>query len=229
MEYIPGGDFSSILTKYGALDEKTARFYIAELVLAVEFLHRQKIIHRDLKPDNILLDLNGHLKLADFGLSELGATKHIENQKAGEIFNEKNNKEKQKEAIKKLGNKNIVENNIFEDIQLFDSQGSEFEYRNYKNDEEYCKNSKKFTMKNSCSLKKIKIVGTPDYIAPEVILGESTSNESIDWWSLGCIVYEFIVGIPPFNDNTIEKIFDNIVNFRIEWPEIGLFLIYNYI
>jgi serine/threonine protein kinase len=50
---------------------------------------------------------------------------------------------------------------------------------------------------------KNRIVGTPDYIPPEVIKGESISNKSIDWWSLGVILYEFLVGFPPFNDSTV--------------------------
>ena len=66
-----------------------------------------------------------------------------------------------------------------------------------------------------------RIVGTPDYIAPEIILGESTNNKSLDWWSMGVIMYEFLVGVPPFNDESVEKIFDNIRNMRITWPEIG--------
>lgn len=67
-EFIRGGDFSKILYRFGALEEDVARFYLAELVLAIESLHRKSIIHRDLKPDNILLDSTGHIKLADFGL-----------------------------------------------------------------------------------------------------------------------------------------------------------------
>lgn len=51
---------------------------MAELTLAVEYLHSQNIIHRDLKPDNILLDQQGHLKLADFGLSEVGFNKKLQ-------------------------------------------------------------------------------------------------------------------------------------------------------
>ena len=68
---------------------------------------------------------------------------------------------------------------------------------------------------------KNRIVGTPDYIAPEVILGKSISNPTLDWWSYGVLVYEFIVGIPPFNDQTPELIFQNILNRNITWPTIG--------
>ena len=66
-----------------------------------------------------------------------------------------------------------------------------------------------------------RIVGTPDYIAPEIITGESTNNKSLDWWSMGIIMYEFLVGLPPFNADSVEEIFDNIKNLRMEWPEIG--------
>lgn len=55
-------------------------------------------------------------------------------------------------------------------------------------------------------------------MAPEIITGESTNNESLDWWSMGVIMYEFIVGLPPFNADSVEEIFDNIKNLRMEWP-----------
>lgn len=71
MEFMPGGDFSDLMQEYEYLDEYTeAKHYAAELVLCIEYMHNLNIIHRDLKPDNILLDKNGHIKLADFGLSE---------------------------------------------------------------------------------------------------------------------------------------------------------------
>ena len=67
-----GGDISKILNKYTRFPVDIARFYIAELVLSVEYLHKQGIVHRDLKPENILIDEFGHIKLADFGLSAIG-------------------------------------------------------------------------------------------------------------------------------------------------------------
>ncbi|ODQ51010.1 kinase-like protein, partial [Saitoella complicata NRRL Y-17804] len=61
-------------------------------------------------------------------------------------------------------------------------------------------------------------VGTPDYLAPETIKGTG-QDEMSDWWSLGCILFEFMFGVPPFHDETPEKVFENILERRIIWPE----------
>ncbi len=68
MDYIPGGDMMNLLIKEGIFQEDLARFYVAELVLAIESVHKMNFIHRDIKPDNILIDKDGHIKLTDFGL-----------------------------------------------------------------------------------------------------------------------------------------------------------------
>ena len=72
-----GGDFSRILTNYNRLPEAVAKFYIAEMVLGIEYLHSLDIIHRDLKPENVLLDAKCHTKLADFGLSIVGLKRKV--------------------------------------------------------------------------------------------------------------------------------------------------------
>ncbi|KAJ7095075.1 hypothetical protein O6H91_Y579300 [Diphasiastrum complanatum] len=72
MEYLNGGDLYSMLRNLGCLEEDMARVYIAELVLALEYLHSLGVVHRDLKPDNILIAHDGHIKLTDFGLSKVG-------------------------------------------------------------------------------------------------------------------------------------------------------------
>lgn len=63
-----------------------------------------------------------------------------------------------------------------------------------------------------------RFVGTPDYLAPETIRG-TVQDERCDWWSLGCILFEFLYGVPPFNAPTTEQVFDNILNRRIAWPD----------
>ena len=72
MEFLPGGDLLFHITTNGRFTSDQARFYAAEIYLAINFLHQNKIIHRDLKPENILLDKNSHIKLIDFGVSKLG-------------------------------------------------------------------------------------------------------------------------------------------------------------
>ena len=74
MDFCIGGDFMSLLMRKDILNEEESRFYIAELILAVEALHKMDCIHRDLKPDNILIDKKGHIQLSDFGLSKLSVS-----------------------------------------------------------------------------------------------------------------------------------------------------------
>ncbi|KAM3485382.1 hypothetical protein MY8738_001389 [Beauveria namnaoensis] len=76
MEYMPGGDFLGMLMRENVLHETIARFYIAEMILAVEETHRLKFIHRDIKPDNFLISASGHLKISDFGLAFDGHWSH---------------------------------------------------------------------------------------------------------------------------------------------------------
>ena len=70
-DFMQGGEFFSFLSKSVQLKEKQARFYLSEILLALEYIHNNKCIYRDLKPENILIDKDGHLKLSDFGLSKI--------------------------------------------------------------------------------------------------------------------------------------------------------------
>ena len=72
MDFLNGGELFFHLRKAGHFDEDRIRFYASEIILALEYLHKQGIIYRDLKPENILLDSEGHIKITDFGLSKQG-------------------------------------------------------------------------------------------------------------------------------------------------------------
>lgn len=77
-----------------------------------------------------------------------------------------------------------------------------------------------FDPENEDSSEMKNFVGTPDYLAPETISGE-TQSESSDWWSLGCILFEFLFGYPPFHADTPDKVFKNILNCEIDWPPLS--------
>lgn len=157
MEYVEGGDCATLLKNIGALPADMARFYFAETVLAVEYLHSYGIVHRDLKPDNLLITALGHIKLTDFGLSKMGIMSLATTLYEGYIDRETRQ---------------------FSDKQVF---------------------------------------GTPEYIAPEVILRQGY-GKPVDWWSMGIILYEFLIGCAPFFGETPEELFAHTVNDDIEWP-----------
>jgi len=73
-EYYPGGDMFSLLEQTHKMSERAALFYLAEILLAIEYLHTINIVYRDLKPENVVLDLAGHVRLIDFGLCKESVT-----------------------------------------------------------------------------------------------------------------------------------------------------------
>lgn len=151
-EYMPGGELFFHLKKEQIFSEKKAKFYICEIVLALEHLHKNKIIYRDLKPENILLDERGHIKLTDFGLSKL-------------IDNYGNST-----------NPSIINNK-----------------------------EQAFT-----------ICGTPEYLAPEVLLGNGY-NKAVDWWSLGILLFEMLNGRSPFRTRNGRRLDINNYSKPIEF------------
>jgi serine/threonine protein kinase len=70
LEYCPGGELFTYVKKFKRMPEEIAKFYMIEILLAIEHLHSKNIIYRDIKPENILIDMEGHVKLADFGLAK---------------------------------------------------------------------------------------------------------------------------------------------------------------
>ncbi|CAO3656810.1 unnamed protein product [Mucor fragilis] len=70
MDYVPGGELFSVLRKSKRFPDHVAKFYAAEVALAIEYLHKKDVVYRDLKPENLLLDANGHIKITDFGFAK---------------------------------------------------------------------------------------------------------------------------------------------------------------
>ena len=223
MEYMIGGDLGHLLNYCGAFDEDVAKFYIAEIILAVDYLHSLGVVHRDLKPDNILLDKDGHAKLTDFGLSETGLTQKIR-ARAGSFDGKMNNQvEERLAAIDKLyGSLTNLDTSLNLHVKIKLNEKT-YESRDFSSSGE-----QKGQFKSSGSNNRIRrkggqrVIGTPDYMAPEVIQEITNTSYSIDWWSVGVLLFELIVGIPPFNDPDVEVVFKNIVNRNIPWDDLQI-------
>ncbi|XP_070070663.1 citron Rho-interacting kinase isoform X1 [Drosophila takahashii] len=149
MEYMPGGDLLSLMSRHGPFDEDLARFYLAELTVALHTLHEMGYVHRDIKPENILIDRFGHIKLADFGNAA---------------------------ALNRDGH-----------------------------------------------VLSLSPVGTPDYIAPELLQTISTyklsksmhdvsRTVSCDYWSMGIIGYELICETTPFHEDNVHETYSKILS-----------------
>uniref|UniRef100_A0A096LXI9 protein kinase C n=1 Tax=Poecilia formosa TaxID=48698 RepID=A0A096LXI9_POEFO len=141
MEYTAGGDLMMHIHA-DVFSEPRAVFYSACVVLGLQFLHDHKIVYRDLKLDNLLLDVEGFVKIADFGLCKEG-----------------------------MG---------------YGDRTSTF-------------------------------CGTPEFLAPEV-LTDTSYTRAVDWWGLGVLVYEMLVGESPFPGDDEEEVFDSIVNDEVRYP-----------
>ncbi|RCK54417.1 Cell cycle protein kinase DBF2 [Candida viswanathii] len=178
MEFVPGGDFRTLLNNTGYLIPPHARFYISEMFAAVNSLHELGFTHRDLKPENFLIDSKGHVKLTDFGLA------------AGTVSNDRIESMRIKlKSLEDLENYQLPSRSMFERQKIF-KQSQEVHHN----------------LANS-------IVGSPDYMALEVLEGKNY-DYTIDYWSLGCMLFEALCGYPPFSGSKQDETYHNLKHWK---------------
>ncbi|WFD01889.1 non-specific serine/threonine protein kinase [Malassezia obtusa] len=198
MEYLPGGDCGSLVKTLGELPEAWAQQYLAEIVHGLAYLHSTGVVHRDMKPDNLLIDQRGHLKLTDFGLSKFGllgrqtCACHEPAAAAAPIPT----------TWAQLPDAGAAPSAAPVPLASVPASAhpTEAYFRSMAGDAE-----------------PKRIVGTPDYLAPETILGVGMDEFGVDWWAVGVILFEFLCGYPPFHATTPNQVFDKILTRSIDW------------
>jgi len=227
MEYCPGGDLREFLEAIGALEEQEVKLWFAEMIIAVNALHEMGYIHRDLKPDNFLIDAKGHIKLGDFGLSkETGARPKLTD-----------------EELRRLSRSALASRVLFccngtRERLTTDNFANRFptaaaaQSREPPTHRPNATAAVRIMRRPSIVAHKpivgrklaFSVVGSPDYMSPEVIKGRTKQgpgySEEVDWWSLGCVFFECILGEPPFSGSSVEEVFSNIENWTHIVPDI---------
>jgi serine/threonine protein kinase len=189
MDYLPGGDLMTHLQRKDTFTEAETRFYVAEIVEAVDYIHSQlHYIHRDIKPDNIVFDAKGHIRLVDFGLC-----KHHARQGTAPVGGGQGGQDAVQSSAsdRAVGCGGTLGCGAGLRRALFDSPPDK--------DESTSPSRRRTPLRHPTRDKLTSVVGTPDYIAPEVYRKEHCGKES-DWWSVGIIMYEMLFGGPPFSN-----------------------------
>ena len=184
MEYMVGGDFLGLLFRKDILKEKKARWYVAEMILCVEEAHRLRWIHRDVKPDNFLISASGHLKISDFGLAFDGHWTHDQGYFNGhrQSLMEKLGIRVEGDSIDKKEGASIAAGMRLANVLTGRKDHHDQDQIDGPNDSEEIPQRRNRKLARS-------VVGTSQYMAPEVIRGELYDGRC-DWWSIGIILYE---------------------------------------
>ncbi|KAE8701379.1 Serine/threonine-protein kinase OXI1 [Hibiscus syriacus] len=192
IDYCPGRDLHSLRKKQteNMFSDDMIRFYAAELVLALEYLHNLGIVYRDLKPENIMIQENGHIMLVDFDLStKLSPRSPDKSMPLNSVYSSPPDSVKKKR--------------LFPFIRCCNSGISPDDAESPASVNPDCTESDSAEKSNS-------FVGTEEYVAPEIVSGKG-HDFAVDWWSLGIVLHEMLYGTTPFKGSNRKGTFHQIL------------------
>ena len=196
MDFHPGGDLATQLSRWGRLGRDRARFYAAEIVEGVEGLHKAGVIYRDLKPENVLIGADGHIVLSDFGLSKEFSSR---NRSIGSITPPPTSPGRSHSSTNVPKSRSPHWMSASDDASDLPSRSPSPRWMDERE-----------TTTTVC--------GTAEYLAPEVLQGQPYSYE-VDWWSFGTMLYEMLTGIPPFWADTHADMYAKVLRDPLVFPE----------
>ena len=196
MDFHPGGDLATQLSRWGRLGRDRARFYAAEIVEGVEGLHKAGVIYRDLKPENVLIGADGHIVLSDFGLSKEFSSR---SRSIGSVTPPPTSPGRSHSSTSVTKSRSAHWMSASDDASDVPSRSSSSRWL-----------EERETTTTFC--------GTAEYLAPEVLQGQPYSYE-VDWWSFGTMLYEMLTGITPFWADTHADMYAKVLRDPLVFPE----------
>lgn len=218
MEYCPGGDLHVLRQKQPArfFHEQAARFYVAEVLLALEYLHMLGIVYRDLKPENILVREDGHIMVTDFDLSLRCSVNPVllQSPSTGPT-------EPPRMSGPCAGSNCIDPFCMKPTCQVQVSCFRPPKGRKTKPDLAALHRKLPQLVAEPTEARSNSFVGTHEYLAPEIIKGDGHGS-AVDWWTFGIFLYELLYGRTPFKGSGNDQTLANVVLESLRFPETPL-------
>ncbi|KAH9625327.1 hypothetical protein KSS87_003624 [Heliosperma pusillum] len=218
MEYCPGGDLHVLRQRQTGrcFTEQAARFYVAEVLLALEYLHMLGVIYRDLKPENILVREDGHIMLSDFDLSLRCAVSPT-------LLVSSSTTEASKRASRDFSCAQPLCIEPSCQVTCFTSRrvAGSSKPRKSKPDTAAEMRSLLQLVAEPTMARSNSFVGTHEYLSPEIIKGEGHGS-AVDWWTFGIFLYELLYGRTPFKGPGNEETLANVILQSLKFPDSPL-------
>ncbi|KAJ6314705.1 hypothetical protein OIU78_018231 [Salix suchowensis] len=223
MEFCPGGDLHALRQRQPGkyFPEHAARFYVAEVLLALEYLHMLGIIYRDLKPENVLVREDGHIMLSDFDLSLRCAVCPTLVKSSNSSSEPKNSAYCVQPAC--IEPTCVIQPDCIQPAcfgpRFFSSKAKKGKKSKSKNEMNHQVNPLPELMAEPTNARSMSFVGTHEYLAPEIIKGEGHGS-AVDWWTFGIFLYELLFGKTPFKGAGNRATLFNVVGQPLRFPRI---------
>ncbi|XLR65898.1 hypothetical protein S83_016570 [Arachis hypogaea] len=222
MEFCPGGDLHALRQRQPGkyFSEHAVRFYVAEVLLALEYLHMLGIIYRDLKPENVLVREDGHIMLSDFDLSLRCTVSPTLVKSSNSILETKTSgyciQPSCAEPTCSM-QPDCIQPACFSPRFLSSKSKKGKKYKP-KNDMHHQVTPLPELIAEPTNARSMSFVGTHEYLAPEIIKGEGHGS-AVDWWTFGIFLYELLFGRTPFKGSANRATLFNVVGQPLRFPE----------